>query len=530
MKKKMNISILVAAVISLCFFLAGAVLIFVSYRTFEKQYVSLCNDNLNSYVKMASSYVNVEAVEAFEQTGDMNEEAQRTYDDLLTIRVAVPDVNYLFVYRPCDVGFTYIMDVHSEEDDADNYSTLGDVYEFDEWAEEKVRPDILAEKPSEQIIEQPDMGFGRVLCAWAPVFDASGKMVYMVEADMMIDSVKSYVNHYILQIALIFAVCLLLDLLFTIWASKKLVTNPLVALTKYVESYEDGNFSGETFQNATSDEVQRLSDSFTQLNLKIDNYVDNLMRITADRERIGAELDLATKIQHDYLPTLFPPFPDRDEFNIYATMDPAKEVGGDFYDFFLVDKDHLALVIADVSGKGVGAALYMMISMTLIQSQANHTESPAAILKEVNNLLCEKNEASMFVTAWVGILEISTGLLKAASAGHEYPMIYRDGGQYELMKDRHGLPLGAMEGVSYKEYEIQLNKNDAIYVYTDGVAEATNAEGVLFGTDRTLESLNQDPTSNMEDTLYRVKESIDDFVQEAEQFDDITMLGVRYFG
>ena len=241
------------------------------------------------------------------------------------------------------------------------------------------------------------------------------------------------------------------------------------------------------------------------------------------------ELNMATEIQSAMLPSIFPPFPERKEFEIYATMDPAKEVGGDFYDFFIIDEDHLGVVIADVSGKGVPAALFMMISKTVIKNYAMLGISPSEVLMKSNESLCVQNDSKMFVTVWIGILEISTGRMSCANAGHEYPAIFHDG-KYELLKDKHGFVLGAMEESIYREYEIQMEKGDRIFVYTDGVPEAMNANDELFGTDRMVEALNRKPEANPEGVLRNIRASVDEYVGNAEQFDDLTMVCLEYKG
>ena len=227
---------------------------------------------------------------------------------------------------------------------------------------------------------------------------------------------------------------------------------------------------------------------------------------------------------------MFPPFPERREFDIFASMTPAKEVGGDLYDFFLMDEDHLALVIGDVSGKGIPAALFMMVARTLIHHVAMREQSPARILQIVNEEICSRNPDEMFVTVWLGVLKISTGKLTAANAGHEFPALRQPNGPFELYKDKHGFVIGGMEGVRYKEYEIQLEPGSKLFVYTDGVAEATNAEKELFGTERMIDALNADPNACPEEILKNVREAVDGFVKEAEQFDDLTMLCVEYKG
>lgn len=204
-------------------------------------------------------------------------------------------------------------------------------------------------------------------------------------------------------------------------------------------------------------------------------------------------------------------------------------MGGDFYDFFLIDDDHLGLIIADVSGKGIPAALYMMISKTILQNFAKMGNSPAEVLEKANESLCAESRTEMFVTTWVGILELSTGKMTCANAGHEYPVVCRNG-QFDLMKDKHGFVLGGMEGMKYRDYEIRLEKGDKIFVYTDGVPEATNAEQVLFGADRMVETLNRNAEASPVEILRSMRRAVDAFVGSAEQFDDLTMLCLEYRG
>lgn len=252
---------------------------------------------------------------------------------------------------------------------------------------------------------------------------------------------------------------------------------------------------------------------------------------TEKTQRLATELDLASNIQTAMLPNMFPAFPEREEFDIYASMEPAKEVGGDFYDFFMLDDDHLAMVIADVSGKGIPAAMFMMASKIIISNYSKMGETdPGRILEISNDQIAADNPAEMFVTVWLGILDVQTGILSAANAGHEYPCVRRGGGGFELFKDRHGMVLGAMDGISYKSYEVQLEPGDAVFVYTDGVAEANNAKQELFGTDRLLEALNRDPDAESKILLSNVTDAVAAYVQDEPQFDDTTMLAVKYMG
>lgn len=317
---------------------------------------------------------------------------------------------------------------------------------------------------------------------------------------------------------------------FSLYVAKRIV-GPLNKMTGRIASLggEDLQFKMED-EYRTDDEIQILAESFADLSRKTLQYVKEVKRITGEKERISTELGMATAIQASQLPHLFPAFPDRKEFDIYASMTPAKEVGGDFYDFFLVDNDHIALVTADVSGKGVPAALFMMIARILIRNRMQAGEGPAKTLFTVNNQLLEGNEAELFVTVWLCVVEISTGKGIAANAGHEHPAIKRAGGGYELAVYKHSPAVATYENMEYTEHEFQLYPGDSIFSYTDGVPEATNAEETLFGTDRMLEALNSDPNAEPEKVLENVKNAIQNFVKDAEQFDDITMLALKYNG
>ena len=309
------------------------------------------------------------------------------------------------------------------------------------------------------------------------------------------------------------------------------IVRPLNMITRRIAEMNGGSqeFRMEGAYR-TGDEVELLAQSFADLSHKTAEYIAQVRTVTAEKERIGAELSLATRIQADMLPNIFPAFPGRKEFDIYASMDPAKEVGGDFYDFFLVDEDHLCMVIADVSGKGVPAALFMMASKIILANNAMMGKSPAQILTDTNAAVCAHNREEMFVTVWLGILEISTGKLMAANAGHEYPMLKKSNGDFELLKDKHGFVIGGMEGVRYKDYQLRLEPGDRLFLYTDGVPEATDSKNELFGTERMRASLNEDLSASPEQLLKNVRRAVDAFVGEAEQFDDLTMLCVHYIG
>ena len=243
--------------------------------------------------------------------------------------------------------------------------------------------------------------------------------------------------------------------------------------------------------------------------------------------KVSADLNLASDIQTNMLPNIFPAFPNRADFDIYASMKPAKEVGGDFYDYFMIDDDHLAIVIADVSGKGVPAAMFMVIAKTLIKDHALLGLQPEEVYTKVNNLLCEGNKSGLFVTSWMGVIELSTGHMTYVNAGHNPPVIKHDG-KVDYLRSKAGFVLAGFEGFKYKQNELQLEKGDKIFLYTDGITESQTKDHELYGEERLLKCLRSLVTENVTEAIYAVKSDIAEFIGDAEQFDDMTMLAFDY--
>ena len=313
-------------------------------------------------------------------------------------------------------------------------------------------------------------------------------------------------------------------------AAARRIVRPIEEMTRDIRK---AGQSGQIFEMKdayrTDDEIQILAEAFEDQSRKTRQYIQDITQITREKERVSTELQMANRIQNSMLPNVFPPFPGRREFDIYASMEPAREVGGDFYDFFLIDPDHLCMVMADVSGKGIPAALFMMISKVILQSCAMLGKSAGDILVKTNEAICSSNQEDMFVTVWTGILEISTGTITAANAGHEYPAVMKDG-KFSLLRDKHGLVIGGMQGIKYREYTITLEPGDKLFLYTDGIPEASDSDYKMFGTQKMLDALNQDTKAAPKQILANVKAAVEDFVQGAEQFDDMTMLCLEYKG
>ncbi|MBR3737250.1 MAG: SpoIIE family protein phosphatase [Eubacterium sp.] len=438
------------------------------------------------------------------------------------------DIEYIYVQVIEGNQVTYIFDA----DHTDEQYQLGTVRPV---SDENRNKGGLENGIPAFVSNNPDDGW---LCScMRPIKDAKGKPVALVGVDISMSRVVYLGIIYIVTLIAIvlFISCLLIFLILR--GVEKSLVKPINQLSSAARSFVEDK--GEelnkestisTLNINTGDEVETLWKSIRHMEQDINDYIVHLTAVTAEKERIGAELGLATRLQADMLPNIFPAFPDRKDLDIFAMMTPAKEVGGDFYDFFLVDNKHLAMVMADVSGKGVPAALFMMMSRILIKNAVMSGNTPADALMSVNNQICANNREEMFVTVWLGIVDLKTGLLSAANAGHEKPIVKSPNGDFEVVNDRHGFVIGGMEGLKYRNYDIQLQKGSKLFLYTDGVAEATDANDELYGIERTLDALNSCKDEKPKAILEAVKASVDSFVGDAPQFDDLTMLCFEFEG
>ena len=377
-----------------------------------------------------------------------------------------------------------------------------------------------------------DPVYGRLAIAASPVLGSNGKPVAIVFADFSMQEIDDSIRRLVSNVAIIVLLLMAVYAAVFYWYTSRNVIQPIRTLTGAAESMAD-NLEGDAVYHSeihTGNELETLSESFEKMNLDLRRYISDNLRISAEQQRVEAELDLAASIQSSQLPQVFPPFPDRHDFEIHASMTPAKTVGGDFYDFYLLDDRHLAMVIADVSGKGIPASLFMMISRMMIKNRLTAGQSPSQAISDVNRQLMENNQTGQFVTVWVAVVDLATGKGVAVNAGHEHPALRRRDGQYELVLYKHSLPVAVLDPMKFPEHEFQLSPGDSLFVYTDGVTEATDRREELFGTDRMLDALNQDPGASCAETLEHVMNGIRGFLDGAEQFDDITMLCFRYLG
>ena len=358
------------------------------------------------------------------------------------------------------------------------------------------------------------------------------KVLIVQTIDVM--RVREAVTKYLFDFGFLFAFLLVALAFSCMLMINYLVLLPLKKVQEniglYVETKDSRMVADNLLKIESHNEIAELSSDLAGMAEELTAYMVRNEQIAVKEERDRTELALAGRIQASMLPNVFPPYPDRKDFEIYASMTPAKEVGGDFYEFFFVDDHHLCIMIADVSGKGIPAALFMMATMILLENNVKMGKSPAQTLSDINTAICNKNIEDMFVTVWLGIIDLSTGKMICANAGHEYPMLKKPGERYEIIKDKHDLVLGAMKGWKYDEYELLMEPGASLFLYTDGLSETINPQEKMFGTDRILEQLNTNPNCSTEETLTGMKEAVDKYIDGKEPFDDLTMMSFAYHG
>lgn len=479
-----------------------------------------------SYARTAAEYIDGDRVLTYLENNQEDAYYRQVLEFLNASRKQMY-VKYYYVFVPYEDNLVYIWDADYDE----GACPLGWREDYMEGGKEAVRQ-IYRQNPPEKISITNDETYGYIASAFYPIFDSTGKPVAVVGVDLSMPQIERELINFLCIVICSVAGVTLLSMVFFYGFIKGNILAPVRQLNRAAKEMVGNLENGTAFcpDIHTGDEIEELADAFGQMNVEMRDYIRRLSKVTEEKERIGAELDVATHIQSSMLPCIFPAFPDREELDIYASMDPAREVGGDFYDFFLVDERHLAIVVADVSGKGVPAALFMVIGKTLIKDHTLPGRDLGEVFTRVNELLCESNSEGLFITAFEAVLDLVTGELRYVNAGHETPFICRAGGGFQPYPIRPGFVLAGMEGICYREDCIRLEPGDRLFQYTDGVTEATDGDNKLYGMERLGGILGRNSDKPPEKLLSAVKEDIDAFVGEAPQFDDITMLCLEYRG
>ena len=502
----------------------------------EEMYAERVMTNSNAIAAM----LDIEDVKTIlTEGGDETPEYKEMYD-LFNQLKKDGDITYLSLVVPDEDSVCFYIDAMVEEmgDDPANQLPYGsdilyvDAANPDDPADMEKYITIWERYRDNKGIDTPlvtDNDYGYNYTGVSVILDENGNAIAEIQYILDMSEVRAYLNSFLINMLLISFAIIGITIILYIFFVRKMVTKPVGKLTAFTQEItKTGMFENQHIDIKTGDEIESLSQSFNFMLAELENYIANLSKVTAEKERIGAELDIAKHIQASMLPCIFPAFPERKEFDIYATMEPAKEVGGDFYDFFMVDDTHLAIVMADVSGKGVPAALFMVIGKTLIKDHTTPGRDLGKVFTEVNQLLCESNSEELFITAFEGVLDLVTGEFVYVNAGHEMPFICKAGGDFEPYKIRAGFVLAGMEGMKYRAGSMTLEPGDKIFQYTDGVTEATNLKNELYGMNRLGAILNKVKGGTPNDILPAIKKDIDEFVGDADQFDDITMLCLEY--
>ena len=508
------------------------IIVYMGYQHFSKVFTNQYTKMTEQFAHISASYIPGEKINHYSSGGIADNEYDDIYQKLMEV-TNVADLDSIAVTVPDAIRYeiqTYIFHtVNARYAERIQAFALG----APEYLLAKSKKSIINMKKLMQLGKQyteynyskneKGQRTGTVMTV-IPLRDQYNNIIAMLAVTKSIDEVIAVQMLYfqrILMVAIIVTLVFIFIYGISLW---RMIIRPILLIKNETAFFAKNNkLSGVLQKIKNHDEIGSLSHAFEDMSGQINRYITELTSVTAEKERISTELNLASKIQLESLPKGYPAFPERKDFDLFASMSPAKEVGGDLYDYMLVDDDHLMLVVGDVSGKGVPAALFMMTAKTLLDSGTKHGLSPKEIFEATNDQLCKGNESDLFVTCWLGILTFSTGELRFVNAGHPYPVLYHEGA-FSYIKTKPNFVLGGMEGLPYTEHSMNLVKGDRLFVYTDGVTEATDAHNELFGEDRLLSAMQKTGSMNAPDTLISVRKDIDSFVGEAEQFDDITLL------
>ena len=516
----------------------------VGYHTYQANITERYQVYTGTLLEIASGYFDADDTAACIRSGEESAAYENTRKGLGSLK-ADSEISYIYaVYFPDpadNTAMNFIMNGTTAEElagqrESDVISRLGEpcMDAFGQDMREAFWNALNREQEAGKryyIVNRTEE-YGYQMTGYTALRDKNGAGIGILAIDLSVNKIRKDLTSYLMIVVTASIALLALFLTIFLRNMNRNVITPVkeIALSAVdFVSHTDENVSpSELHYRAvevhTGDEIEILAQSLHKMTDEIKTFMENLQKVTAEKERIGAELNVAAQIQANMLPCIFPAFPEIPQVDIFATMEPAKEVGGDFYDFFTIDHDHIAVVIADVSGKGVPAALFMVIAKTLIKNHAQAGESPAEIFTNVNHQLCENNEASLFVTAWLGILEISTGLFTYVNAGHNPPILKRGPNDFAYLNGTPGFVLAGIDSLIYRQSTLTLAPGDMLYLYTDGITEATDPTDSLYGETRLLTRLNETQTQPLPAILETIRADIDTFANGAPQFDDITML------
>lgn len=533
MMKKKSLKFSLGMTLFFLVFVMGAVLIFFSYRAFYSTYMNFYSVKAQDLVRMSAALVDGDRIGDYVESGKKDSYYEQLSQQFNQIKENATDITCLYIFVPGKDSFVYVLEAYTKSDDREAIALLGDTFVYGENEYKYLVPDIQAKKPSTEIIfAAATQENAAAVSAWAPVFDSNGELAAMVEADYTLSHLESEINSYMLKVILFLIVSLLVILVIMLQVVRLYVTSPLTKLNHYVDSYEKSEFTQKALTFRQENEIKWLADSFCTMQERIQNYIENLTKVTTDKERMQAEVNVAKQIQMDMLPTTFPAFPDRNEFDIYAVVNPVKKGGSNFYDFFMVDSSHLAIVIGDVSGCGIPATIFAIITRTHIKNYAQLGYKPDRVLAETNNQLSYKNELRLTVSVFVGIIDVKTGQMEYVNAGQMEPLWKHSGEELKFLQAKSCFALGSMENVPYISQSVFLTQGDILFLHTQGVSDTVDAKGNRFTLEYVNESLERllRQKYHLSDILDSLQQEQIQFADHMEQENDSTMVIFRYFG
>ena len=505
---------------------------YVGYNEFKKELETMYSNITQQLAKTGASYIDSDKIPYWLENGP-DEDWEATYE-MLDDLTKTAELAYIYVttVNPDYKIRTYIFDTVNPLVVTSEVIPFGKVSSLENKEKsyiDNLREVLEEEKGISWFVYKDDDG-GHVTTA-VPLYYSNGKTAAIIGIVKPMYEIKEYKQNFLhstILYAVIFSAAFLI--LYTIILFFHTI-RPILFITQETHHFAEhhGELSGILKKIKNHDELGTLAKAVEKMSLDLTRYIEDLTHTTAEKERLSAELNVATQIQAEMLPRVFPPYKNHKEIELFASMEPAKEVGGDFYDFYMIDDDHFAVVVGDVSGKGVPAALFMVITKTLLKDTAMHSVNPAEIFSYVNNLLCEGNESGLFVTCWLGILTLSTGELVFANAGHNPPVFFHNN-EFTYLKTKPNLMLAGMEQTPYTDHTITLQPGDGLFIYTDGITEATDSKNELYGEERLLNVMQKTKGLSCREVLEVVRKDIDTFDAGAQQFDDITMLQMLYRG
>ena len=537
-KIKLNTNIKVLIIIAAVNFISSIIVCIFLYNIVRNMKIKEYGSRAHNAAKVVSEFVDIPKILKYRNTLEMDEEYKDSVRLLDKIKSDL-DLKYLYI-ESWDKSAQRFMIYEATEpgdgitDSAYDRILLGQkMPDKDDYADK-----IISNSDDIDKYKEVNTSYGHTICSYCPLKDENGKNIGLIGADVDIKNVIRKINRIAFIIIIIIQVFIIVITILSIFAINIYFSKPTKKIARAVDNfvnkdYNKINIKPIEFRNIkNSDDIGMLTNAFNKMMLDVKKYAKHIEQITIEKEQVTAELSVATQIQKSLIPHIFPAFPELKEMDIYAMMHPAQKVGGDFYDFFLLDSSHLAFVIADVSGKGVPAALFMVITKTLIKNEFNSNNSPKVILENVNSQIYKDNSSSMFITVFLGVLDLKTGEIEYSDAGHTKPIGKMQSRQFKEIEIKKQFVLGGMGNLKFETDKIKMRKGDILFLYTDGISEAQNKDSMCWGKENIISTLNSLDTDkcDLEFISKTICNKVCDFVGDAPQSDDMTMLIIKYNG